>query len=130
MERGYVCDYCGAPVLIEDDYCRRCGADLQEEVEDESERTFRLRLRYPALRTIVAIYRILAIMVAIAAVFGLLLGFSYSEEDPARKILVAVSIGGGIFGTLTLAAASESIKVLVDIEENSRVTAELLRRKL
>jgi hypothetical protein len=41
-----------------------------------------------------------------------------------------LSVLGGTVGVITFFAASESIKVFVDIEENTRRTAELLIKKL
>ena len=86
--------------------------------------------RYPALIFIAKVYKGLAYLVGILAVIGIIVSLSYLEDQFQRGFgitLLIQSIIGGAFGVITLLAASESIKVFIDIEENTRKTTELVR---
>ena len=86
--------------------------------------------RYPTLIFIAKVYKGLAYLVGILAVIGVIVSLSYLENQFQRGIgitLLIQSIIGGALGVITLLAASESIKVFIDIEENTRKTTELVR---
>jgi hypothetical protein len=73
--------------------------------------------RYPALKLISQFFRLFAwLLFAAIAVF--LIYSAYQGEIEAPFIIGAILIGG-IF-ILTLLAISEGIKVLIDIENNTR----------
>jgi len=85
--------------------------------------------RFPALRTIAAVLKVLAWIVAAAAVvafvFLLVGGKNYGFTIGGASILTAflVLLGGALY-TLILYAAAEGILVLLAIEENTRRAAE------
>lgn len=78
------------------------------------------RYRYPALRTISGVYMVLAWIIGIAAIITT---FYFLSED-RMKIFGLVSLVVGGLLALGLAAISESIKVFLDIEYNTRKTSE------
>ena len=125
---GYVCSDCGADVSIDDKVCPKCGEDISELAEDEKEEptaNFSSQ-RYPALRTIAGFYQVLAWIVAVIAGVGILLSLDNFERDLIKLILIFI---GGTVAFITLLAASESIKVFIDIEENTRKVAEFQSSK-
>ncbi|MFZ4797711.1 MAG: hypothetical protein ACOYMA_09470 [Bacteroidia bacterium] len=75
--------------------------------------------RYPTLRTIASLFQVLAMLIVFVA-FGLMY-FFYSNNNII--FLVSALVIGAMF-VLMLLAASESIKVFLDIEYNTRKTAE------
>ncbi len=85
----------------------------------------RQQLRYPALGVIAGVYRLLAWFVAIFATIGVLVGLGNLGGYRASFgiPLLFTSVIGGSIGFVTLLAASEGIKVLIDIEENTRIAA-------
>jgi VIT1/CCC1 family predicted Fe2+/Mn2+ transporter len=76
------------------------------------------RHRYPALRTISRIYMVLAWLIGIASIIATL--YFLSEESEFGFVSIIV---GGLLA-LGLAAISESIKVFLDIEYNTRKESE------
>ncbi len=98
--------------------------------------------RYPVLRVIAIIYKALAVILAVLTVLGacsapfmgrsLLRGTGMEDVGGAGLIgglitgLVLLIYGGVI--ALFLYATGEGITLLMDIEANTRITAELLER--
>lgn len=76
--------------------------------------------RYPALRTIAGIYMVFAWIVGIASVISTF----YFLSNTNGKIFGLVSLVFGGILALGLAAISESIKVFLDIEYNTRKSSE------
>jgi hypothetical protein len=122
VEGEYTCHECGLGVSGDYAYCPNCGAALDDEEV--------LPVRYLALRTIAGVYQILAFTVAIVATIGIVFALLNLGAGTSALILLGLSVLGGTVGVITFFAASESIKVFVDIEENTRRTAELLIKKL
>ena len=85
--------------------------------------------RFPALRTVAAVFKVLAWIIAAAAVvafvFLLVRGSDYGFTIGGTSILTAflVLLGGALY-TLILYAVAEGILVLLAIEENTRRAAE------
>lgn len=73
-------------------------------------------LRYPALRTFSIIYLVFAWIIGVAAIFVTF--YFLSEKDTQIYSLISLVFGGLL--SLSLAAISESIKVFLDIEYNTR----------
>jgi len=89
--------------------------------------------RYPALRFIANIYKILAYVIAAVAVVGIVISLSYMENQFQRGygiMLLLQSLIGGAVGFITFLAAAEIIKVFINIEENTRQTAEIVHGRL
>jgi len=98
--------------------------------------------RYPALRVIALIYKVLAVILAVLTVLGAcsapFMGRSLFREAGLGDVGGAGLIGGLITGlvlliyggmiALFLYATGEAITLLMDIEANTRITAELLER--
>lgn len=78
------------------------------------------RYRYPALRTIAGVYMVLAWIIGIAAIITTV--YFLSEDRMQIFGLVSLIVGGLL--ALGLAAISESIKVFLDIEYNTRKSSE------
>jgi len=78
------------------------------------------RNRYPALKTISIIFSVLAWIIALASIFAFLY-FLIAKEEGILSI-VAILVGGLL--TIGLLSISEIINVFMDIEENTRKTAE------
>lgn len=78
------------------------------------------RYRYPALRTIAGVYMVLAWIIGFVTIITT---FYFLSED-RMKIFGLVSLVIGSLLTLGLAAISESIKVFLDIEYNTRKASE------
>lgn len=76
--------------------------------------------RYPALRSIAAIYKILAWVVGSAS---LLISIYFLSEHNQTIFAIITLVVGGLLA-LGLAAISESIQVFVDIEHNTRKASE------
>ncbi len=85
-----------------------------------------VRRKYPTLRMIASLYKLLAALLAVGALAGLFraLMTAFNAEDFAGRtasIMVGLYVfGGGIFAAVGLLAAAELIHVLLDIEENTR----------
>ncbi|GHT13682.1 hypothetical protein AGMMS4956_10260 [Bacteroidia bacterium] len=78
------------------------------------------RYRYHALRTIAGIYMVLAWILGIAAIITT---FYFLSENNLQIFGLVSFIVGGLLA-LGLAAISESIKVFLDIEYNTRKASE------
>jgi len=72
--------------------------------------------RYPALRTISGIYMVLAWLIGIAAI---IVTFYFLLKSDMKIFGLISFVFGGLLA-LGLAAISESIKVFIDIENNTR----------
>lgn len=80
------------------------------------------RYRYPSLRIIAGIISIFAAIVMLASV-GIAIYF-FSEGREMDIIFGVISIVFGLLNVLILTAVAESIKVIIDIEYNTRKTAD------
>lgn len=90
--------------------------DIEEEQKADDEK------RYPALRTIAGIYTVFAWIIAVVAAF---VAFTVYTKDSSGGLMIAIpTIVIGALILLGLLAAAESIKVFIDIEENTRKTNE------
>ncbi|MCK9220890.1 MAG: hypothetical protein M0P47_12700 [Bacteroidales bacterium] len=78
------------------------------------------KYRYHALRTIAVVYMVLAWIIGIVAIITTF--YFLSENKMQIFALVSIIVGGIV--ALGLAAISESIKVFLDIEYNTRKTSE------
>ena len=78
--------------------------------------------RYPALRIVAGIYRILAFLVGIAAIIVVVVGVRALDNGSEGILLILGGILGGLIGVVTNLAAAEGIRVFLDIEENTRNT--------
>ncbi len=95
--------------------------------------------RYTALRVIATIYKIIGVLVALLTVLAVVLmivgvaGNSrplamYGLAGPEMIVISVISIllGGGL-GALGIFAVGEALFLLINLEENTRYTAILLR---
>lgn len=90
--------------------------------------------KYPALRTIASVYRILAYIALIGGFIGVIVGIallgqsgSYSIEYTGGIMVIVLSVLGGVVGYVSFLAASEMILVFIDMETNTRGSNILLR---
>lgn len=90
--------------------------------------------KYPALRVIASIYRVLAYVALVGGLIGVIVGFgmlSHSGTYPFGSTggieVVLLSIICGVVGFISFLAHSEMILVSIDMEANTRGTSILLR---
>ena len=78
--------------------------------------------RYPALRFIASIYRLLAYLIGIAAFICVFIGLIIALMDDGERGILMIIVGllGGFVGFITSLAAAEGIIVFLDIEKNTR----------
>ncbi|HET6975254.1 MAG TPA: zinc ribbon domain-containing protein [Pyrinomonadaceae bacterium] len=136
----YECEACGADVSFDDQICPKCGADISEVVDSPTDENTGsenpvVETRYPALRGISVILRVLAVLAAIAGLIGALVGLiqmlgNTYGAPAAGGLIVLVSLLYGGLGCLYALAISEGITVFIDIEANTRLTNNLLRKLL
>jgi hypothetical protein len=85
--------------------------------------------RYRALRIISTILRIFAYLVAVLGLIGVIVGagFSGSQEGAGGAAAVlGIGIPYVLFITLFLLAYAELLRLLIDVEGNTRATADHL----
>lgn len=110
---------------------RASQTDARSLEVDDSASDFRspssdLRPRYPALRTVSLVYKIVAILAAVAAIvsLGLAANAAFSISDAAlRRAEVTTwlsSFAAAALGGVTLFAFAELIQLLIDVEHNTR----------
>lgn len=104
------------------EYLKRKFKNESSDEETEQQEETDVTKRYPALRTIAGIYSVFAWIIGIVAVIIAI--YSYSQNEKAGLIVAIPTIVVGALIVLGLLAASESIKVFIDIEENTRKTNE------
>ncbi len=78
--------------------------------------------KYPALSTVSTIYKLIAVLIGIAAFIGLFYGISMLDEYGGKQmgiVFIAYSILAGFLGVVSLLAISEGIKLFIDIEKNT-----------
>jgi len=86
----------------------------------------RYRRKYPALRALSFWYKLLACLVGVGSIIGLfsaMLAGVNAEATAERTVQIVTGLivfGGGVVGTVTLLAFGELIRVVIDIEENTR----------
>lgn len=90
--------------------------------------------KYPALRIISVLYKVLAILIGMAAFIGFFYGLTrleggYRAKAEGIRIIISSLISGTI-GVIALLAFSELIKLFIDLESNSRVQINLLKKIL
>ncbi len=90
--------------------------------------------KYPALRTISGIYKVLAIIIGIGAMIALMVGFSllgqgYRSKSTGTSLIISSLISGTI-GVIAFLAISEILKLFIDLESNSRKQISLLNKLL
>lgn len=85
-----------------------------------------VRPRYPALRTVSLVYKIVAILSAVGAVvsLGLAANAAFGVSDAALRraevLTWLASFAGAALGAVTLFAFAELIQLLIDLEHNTR----------
>jgi uncharacterized protein YneF (UPF0154 family) len=108
------------------------------EINPKSDESPTIQRRYPALRTIATIYKVIAYFCLIGGAVGVIIGIgiaaaksrelfgSYSEG--ICLLIVIFSIIVGVSGFISSLAISENIKLFIDMEENTRLTNDFLRK--
>ena len=86
----------------------------------------RYRRKYPALRVISLFYRCMAAVIVLATVVAFVSGVVavfQAEDQSARWVAVGIGLGslvGGALWSVTVLAFAELIKLMIDIEQNTR----------
>ena len=93
--------------------------------------------KYPALRVIATIYRVLAYLALVGGLIGVIVGLVMSGNSapfsgqPAGGVgVIILSLIYSVVGFVTFLATSEIILVFIDIEANTRGNCILLRSLL
>jgi hypothetical protein len=118
------CPNCGGRCFPEEKICPSCGVDI-DQVAADIERHIPAR-KYPALRVIAGLYQIIALVIALLALIGLLISLQQSASTPVIAVLCLVI---GFIGVVSFLALSESIKVFIDVEHNTRTIVNLLQAR-
>ncbi|GIK21420.1 MAG: hypothetical protein BroJett005_08340 [Ignavibacteriota bacterium] len=105
------------------EYMKRKFINESSDEEPEQQEETDTAKRYPALRTIAGIYSVFAWIIGIVAVIIAFISWSKGGETGGLMIAIPTLVVGALI-VLGLLAASESIKVFIDIEENTRKTNE------
>lgn len=114
-----ICD-CGYDLTTVSDPVKSSGISAVGSIESNSSsanHSSATSVKYPALRTFVGLYRLLAI-----AVGGLALVTVFNLIGDNLMIAFGVLIIGAVL-SISLLAVAESIQVLIDIEANTRQAA-------
>jgi hypothetical protein len=91
--------------------------------------------KYPALRIIAVVFKVLAVIAAAVGLIGALVGLVQMTGDAfgataAGGFIVLVSLIYGGLLCIYMFAVAEGIRVFIDIEGNTSVTNDLLRKLL
>lgn len=114
-----ICD-CGYDLTTVSDPVKNSAIDAVGSTESKNSSphySSAASIKYPALRTLAGLYRLLAI-----AVGGLALVTAFNLIGDNLMIAFGVLIIGAVFA-ISLLAVAESIQVLIDIEANTRQAA-------
>jgi len=118
---GYVCGECGASVSITDTICSKCGADVSEIKEGIQEGQIKMedkdKTKYPALKLISGVYKLLA---HLTAIISILISVFYILNNNGEYIIPIITIISGGILVITFFAISEIILIFIDIEKNTR----------
>jgi len=106
--------------ILTPNMCSDCHSKGREvpTMDPKDKLSYLSRSKYPALMALSTIYRIIAFVVGIAAIIAVVAGIFLIEQGG-----IALILGGalsGILGVVTNLAIAEGIKVLIDIENNTR----------
>ncbi|HDZ03253.1 MAG TPA: hypothetical protein ENH52_17735 [Nitrospirae bacterium] len=83
--------------------------------------------RYPVLRLISNIYKVLAWLSAFSTAIIAILSCTTSRGEYGCLMIILSSLVIGTITVITLLAVSEGIKVFIDIEENTRSIATIMK---
>ncbi len=104
------------------EYLKRKFKNESSDEEQEIIQKTDIVKRYPALRTIAGVYSVFAWIIGIVAVISAI--YSFSQNEKMGLMIAVPSLVVGSLIILGLLAISESIKVFIDIEENTRKSIE------
>jgi hypothetical protein len=82
--------------------------------------------RYPAVRILIGLLRFVAALPTLLGIYAILAGGGeVLRQKSGTSLLIAVAISAGplLIGSI-LFAASECLRILIDIEHNTRATAD------
>jgi flagellar motor component MotA len=91
--------------------------------------------RYPALRVISVVFKVIAVLAAVFGLIGAVVGLvqmtgeTYGATATGGFMALFSLVYGGLL-CIYMFAAAEAIRVFIDIEGNSRLTNDLLRKLL
>ncbi|HLH55032.1 MAG TPA: zinc ribbon domain-containing protein [Verrucomicrobiae bacterium] len=126
------CTNCAAPLDPGAKFCGACGAAVEDTPVIPSSQpvepawAFRRghKGRYPALRIVATIFKVLAVISAIGGIIaGVVIGTeagSISGGNMPGGVLAVLVILGSLLNGVILWSSSEMIHVFLDIEENTR----------
>ena len=134
------CNNCGGVTTIPENAETISDSDIPEKLDDyekhdnepspikSQDGDKKSKLKYPALKTISVIYRIIALVLGIVSIIGLFYGLSMIGDygGVVGIQLIIVSIIFGTVGVLTSFAISEGIILFIGIEKNTSEQNKLL----
>ena len=128
----YECSECHAYNKKNSVNCWKCGVKFTEIVKITGTSKNKIEtvieaVEYPALKTISAIFRVMAWLVGIAAVITLIYGLFIIDNYETKEIGIVVtvySLIGGLFGVVFILALSEGIKLLINIANDVKTLRE------
>ena len=99
------------------EYLKRKYKNETNDLEQDEEQKEVIEKKYPALRTITGIYSFFAWIIGIATI---IVTIYFGQNGQAGLMISVPALVVGALIVLGILAASESIKLLIDIEENTR----------
>ena len=79
--------------------------------------------RYPVLRTVAILFMLGAVVAIVGGIYGVVRAFGMINVWD-RVTWAGVAISAAFFGALTSVAIAELIKLMIDMEHNTRVAAQ------
>jgi hypothetical protein len=80
--------------------------------------------RYPVLRTVAILFMIGAVMIILAGIYAAVQAFRLPESTWGRTSWALVALASTFFGVLFAVGTAELIKLLIDVEHNTRMAAQ------
>jgi len=109
--------------IARNEYLKRNFKNESTDEEPEQQEETNAGKRYPALRTIAGIFSVFAWIIGIVAVIIAVLSWNKGGDTWGLMVALPTLVVGALM-VLGLLAAAESIKVIIDIEENTRKAVE------
>ena len=119
-----VCSFCNSPIKAEDEVCEKCGSDLMEYDEKSNASN-----KYSTLKFFSRICNILVIVFLILTLISFYFEWFLIINEilsSAGILLLIISKILGSISIIILLIVDRVIKVMIDLESNSRVQTRLL----
>lgn len=143
------CSRCGASLIPEATFCASCGLAVEnmnpqgtspmktetdeQGIDDEdpaSDEVESIERTYPALGVISTVFRVLGVLIIFFSIVGSVVWLAMTRVELTTILIVLGSIILGVMIGCIFFALAESIRLMVDIEQNQRFQLETLEEIL